>query len=318
MQPDLLVLDPLVAFCGSGDMNTSAVVAPVIRELKRLATESNCAVLIIHHTRKGGEKDNAEAISGSAAMVNLARRALMVVPMTESEATKFGVLPSERWRYFKLVDAKSNFAPRSADSPWYLLHSVDLPNAEPPVYLFGDSVQAVQRVNLSALQAAPPTADDQKIQDAILDLIERGKMFDGQSYPYSPSLAGATNARAVLDDAMRAVAKATAPQQWSPGDLKVVIQHAITQMKKDGRLFEEEITKGRFRTGRALRVNRSCIPRPGTDSEGTASPLGDPTVSQEEKGLDKESAALECAPKMSAADRAAARAAEAHRKARFQ
>ena len=316
-QPDLLVLDPLVAFCGSGDMNASAVVAPVIRELKRLATESNCAVLIIHHTRKGGEKDNAEAISGSAAMVNLARRALMVMPMTESEATKFGVLPSERWRYFKLVDAKSNFAPRSADSPWYLLRSVELPNAEPPVYLFGDSVQAVQRVNLSALQAAPPTADDQKIQDAILDLLDRGKMIDGQSYPYSPSLAGAQNARPVLDDAMRAVAKATAPQQWNSGDLEAVVKHAIKQMKRDddGRLFEEEITKGRFRNRRALRVNRARIS--GVGSDGGA-PLGDPTVSQEDKGLDKESAALECAPKMSAADRAAARVAAAHRKARFR
>ena len=309
LQPDLLVLDPLVAFCGSGDINASAVVAPVIRELKRLATESNCAVLIIHHTRKGGEKDNAEAISGSAAMVNLARRALMVVPMTVDEATKFGVLPSERWRYFKLVDAKSNFAPRSADSPWYLLHSVELPNAEAPVYPFGDNVQAVQRVNLSVLQAALPTAADQKIQHAILDLVDGGKMIDGVSYPYSPSLAGAQNARPVLDDAMRAVATATAPQQWQPDDLKAVIQRTIKKMKNDGRLFEEEITEGRFRNRQALRANRPRISRPDTDNEGTA-PWGDPTVSQEEKGLDKTEPAQ--TPKMSAA----ARAAAAERKAK--
>ena len=87
-------------------------------------------------------------------MVNLARRALMVTDDGE-EATKDGVLPSERWRYFKLVDAKSNLAPRSADSPWYLLRSVELPNAEPPVYRYGDSVQAVQRVNLPLLTAHP-------------------------------------------------------------------------------------------------------------------------------------------------------------------
>src|SRR5208282_808319 len=134
-----LLLKPcsLIFSCSIRSLRSAAAVT---RELKRLATESNCAVLIIHHTRKGGEKDNVEAISGSAAMVNLARRALMLMPMTGDEAKKFGVLPSEQWRYFKLVDAKSNFAPRSADSPWYRLHSVELPNAEAPVYPFGDNV----------------------------------------------------------------------------------------------------------------------------------------------------------------------------------
>ena len=106
-----------------------------------------------------------------------------------------------------------------------------------------------------------------------MDLVERGKMIDGQSYPYSPSLAGAQNARPVVDDAMGAVAKATAPQQWKPVDLKAAVKHAIKQMKKDddGRLFEEKITEGRFRNRRALRVNRSRIS--GVGSDGGA-PLG--------------------------------------------
>ena len=114
-------------------------------------------------------------------------------------------------------------------------------------------------VNLSVLQAAPPTADDQKIQDAILDLVDHGKMIDGQSYPYSPSLAGAKNERSLLDDAMAAVTNATAPQQWHLWTLRAIIQRTITQMTKDGRCSTKQITKGRFRNGRALRVNRSRI-----------------------------------------------------------
>ena len=86
LQPDLLVLDPLVAFCGGGNMNDNAVMAQVIRELKRLATKRDCAVLVVHHTRKGADDGNAEGISGASATVNLARRALMPVPMTEDEA----------------------------------------------------------------------------------------------------------------------------------------------------------------------------------------------------------------------------------------
>ena len=60
LQPDLLVLDPLVTFCGGGNMNDNAVMAQVIRELKRLATKFDCAVLVVHHTRKGAEDGNAE------------------------------------------------------------------------------------------------------------------------------------------------------------------------------------------------------------------------------------------------------------------
>ena len=86
LRPDLLILDPLVAFCGGGNMNDNAVMALVIRELKRLATKFDCAVLIIHHTRKGADDGNAEAISGASATVNLARRALMPVSMTDKES----------------------------------------------------------------------------------------------------------------------------------------------------------------------------------------------------------------------------------------
>ena len=196
LRPDLVILDPLVAFCGGGNMNDNSVMSLVIRELKRLAAKFDCAVLVVHHTRKGADVGSAEAISGAAATVNLARRAIMPVPMTEDEAKKFGVLPSERFSYFKVVDAKSNLAPRSADSPWYQLHSVELPNPEPPLYPHGDNVQAIARVNLALLSNAAATADDQKIRRAILDLVKRGKVIDGQSYPYSPSLAGADNERA--------------------------------------------------------------------------------------------------------------------------
>lgn len=261
LRPDVFMLDPLVAFCGGGNMNDNTVMSLVMRELKRLAAKFNCAILVVHHTRKGGDAGNAESISGAAAIVNLARRAIMPVPMAVDETKQFGVLPSERLSYFKLVDAKSNLAPRSADSPWYQLHSVELPNPEPPLYPHGDNVQAVTREDLPLPNNAAVTEDDQKIRRAILDLVDRGKMIDGQSYPYSPSLAGAQNTRSLLDDAAAAVANATAPRQLPPGDLKAVAERAIAKMKEEGWLVEEQISNaGRFRRGRALRVGRSRAP----------------------------------------------------------
>jgi hypothetical protein len=283
LRPDVLILDPLVAFCGGGNMNDNAVMAQVIRELKQLAAKFDCAVLIIHHTRKGADDGNAEAISGASATVNLARRALMPVLMTQKEAEQLFVPPSERFRYFKLVDAKSNLAPRSSDSPWYRLHSIELPNAEPPVYPHGDNVQAVQRVNLAVLQTAPPTTDEQKIRDAILDLINRGKLIDGRPYPYSPSPAGASKERALLDDAMAAVRDATVPREWHPDDLKAATVGAIKKMKAEELLIEKDMKElmpnpGRFRKGRGLAVaSMSPVAVQATSGDQIAAAEG-PTV----------------------------------------
>jgi hypothetical protein len=203
--------------------------------------------------------------------------------MTESEGKLLGVLPSERGQYLKLVDAKSNLAPRSADSPWYQLHSVELPNAEPPIYPNGDNVQAIARVTLPLLNNAAATADDQKIRRAILDLVHRGKIIDGKTYPYSPSIAGAKNERALLNDALTVVADATAPRQWPPGDLKAATERAIANMKEEGLLVEEQMpSKGRFRRGRVLRVDRSRIPCTDVASDGSA-PLANPAVLGEEE-----------------------------------
>jgi AAA domain len=267
LRPDLVVLDPLVAFCGGGNMNDNSAMAQVLRRLKTLASEYDCAMLIVHHTKKGGESGDQEAILGAAAIVNLARRAIMPMPITGEEALTLGSLPSERYRFFKVADAKSNLAPRAVDCPLYKLHSVDLLNAEPPIYPYGDNVQAVERIDPQLPKIPAVLADEQKIQRVILDLIKRGKMIDGKSYPYSVSSAGASNERAILDDAKAAIVAATAPRQWQPDDLKAVIQNTLKKMKSDGWIVEKELKElmeepDRFRRGRGLAIDMECPPHP--------------------------------------------------------
>jgi len=222
-------------------------------------------------------RGNAEAVSGAAAIVNLARRSIMPVPMTEKEAVDNGVAPSERFRYFKLVDAKSNFAPRSTDNPWYRLHNISLPNPEPPVYPHGDNVQAIARITLPLLKDAAATAEDLKIKRVLLNLIDRGKIIDGKPYPYSPSLAGAKNERGLLQDAINVVRNEMAICEWRPTDLKTVTKHHVDTMSAKGWLAVgamEELTSnpGRFRKGRGLKVVWSLTPWPsaggGTEPDG--------------------------------------------------
>jgi RecA-family ATPase len=208
LRPDLIVIDPLIAFCGDGSVNDNSAMAQVMKKLKALAISYDCAVLLVHHTRKGGQSGDAEAALGAVSIVNLARCAVMPVPMTEEDAKNVGILPSERNPYIKLVNAKPNFTPRSNESPWYELRNVELPNPEPPIYLYGDRVQAVERVKLPFTSRAMAASDEQTVKRALLDLIDRGKIVNEQAYPYSPSFAGKDNDRLLLNDAMEAVAPA--------------------------------------------------------------------------------------------------------------
>jgi hypothetical protein len=190
--------------------------------------------------------------------------------MNNEEAKAFGILPSQKFRYLKIVDAKSNLAPRAADSPWYELHSVELPNPEPPLYPFGDNVQAVARINLPLIRAAGAQANDALIQRTILDLVNRGKTIDGKSQPYSLNDTGAKNARKLIDDAMAAVGKATAPQNWIPADLKATVQGSVERMKADGWLYQEQIKTGQFRGGFGAYVDWKKTPWPTAGSASNA------------------------------------------------
>jgi RecA-family ATPase len=262
LRPDLVVFDSLVVFCGGGNMNDNAVMSLVMSKLKALAVQFDCAILIVHHTRKGRSLDDdpageAERISGAAAIVNLARRALMPVTMTEAETKLYAdsVLPSERYKYFKLADVKSNLAPLSAEAPWYELASVELPNAEPPIYPNGDRVQAVKRAHLTREKATPSLGPEQlAIRFELMKLIERGLMVDDEQVPYSPNSTGNNKKRAVLARAMTAVEQATPDREWYQGDLRATVERQLEALKQEGWVVVEKIKSGRFRRCFGLRA----------------------------------------------------------------
>jgi hypothetical protein len=286
LHPDVLVLDPLVVFCGGGNMNDNAIMSLVMRKLKALAVKNNCAILIVHHTRKGGKGSDlgseAEAISGAAAIVNLARRALMPLTMAVDEVKAFSVLPSQRLQYFKLVDAKSNLAPLSAEAPWYELVSEELFNAEPPTYPHGDRVQAIKRAQLTrskVLSFAGP--EQQTIRFEILKLIDRRLTIDGEKVPYSPNSTGNNKKRAILDDAMAAVEQASEDREWLPRDLRAVVERELEALKHDGWIIVEPIEKGRFRRGHGLQAIWERTP--WAEERENLHQHGGPTVRTEEE-----------------------------------
>ena len=254
-RPDLIFLDPLVAFCGGGNMNDNAAMALVMRAIKRLAGKYDCAFLVIHHTRKGGDLSSAEAIGGASAIVNLARRAVMVVPMSEEEAKALGVLPSRRWRYLKLVPAKSNLAPPTTEVDWYELRSVTLPNAEIPIYPSGDSVQAIGIAQLPS-GCGSFGLDMPAVKKAILDVVDAGKLISGTREPYSPSMAGAANARGLTPDVIAAARKVVG-QGMPEKDVRAVVAAAVKELMANGALviLDPIGGKGPYRKCKGLAVD---------------------------------------------------------------
>lgn len=135
-QIDVLIIDPFVS-SHQVDENANSKIDRVVKQWARVAREANCAIALVHHTRKlGGEKVSAEHSRGASALVNAARSALVLNRMDDDEAERFGIDDkAEQRRYFSVRDDKANRAPPELQD-WYRIGSVALAN--------GDDVGAVQ------------------------------------------------------------------------------------------------------------------------------------------------------------------------------
>ena len=170
----VLIVDPL-AELHTAEENDNGAIRRVIAEFRRLAEETNIAVLVLHHTRKGaaaspGDPDIAR---GGSAVIGAVRVAFTLMPMTESDASDLGVSTDfqSRSSYIRLDNAKSNYAPLT-DAEWFEKTGYELDN--------GEHVGA-------PIPWKPPTAKTATSTDldTLAAAIERGTA-DGE--PWSPRL----------------------------------------------------------------------------------------------------------------------------------
>lgn len=171
---DVLFVDPL-ALAHQVPENDNGAMAQVMSYFALLGQTCNCAVMLVHHTRKGAVAGDPDSIRGAGALVNHARIALGLAPMTEDEAQVFNLTPEERRRLVRLDDLKMNYAQKAAEAKWIKLESVRLGNITDE-YPYGDNVQ------VATVWDAPEAMDGLTIDIAnqILDEIDAGK--DGERY----------------------------------------------------------------------------------------------------------------------------------------
>lgn len=125
---DVLIVDPFVS---SHDVpeNDNGKIDKVAKRWKRLAAETRCSIVLVHHTKKmSGREVRAEDSRGAVALINAARSTLVLNPMSESEGEAFGIEGrQERRHYVRIDDDKPNRAPPEA-AWWMRLESVCLGN----------------------------------------------------------------------------------------------------------------------------------------------------------------------------------------------
>ncbi|MBU2340026.1 MAG: AAA family ATPase [Alphaproteobacteria bacterium] len=154
---DVLTVDPFVS-SHEIDENANVLIDKVAKRWKRLASETQCSIVLVHHTKKmGGREVRAEDSRGAVALINAARSTLVLNPMSNEEAERFGITEkAERRTIIRVDDDKPNRAPPE-NAWWMKLESVDLGN--------GDGLQPSDHVGAATHWTPPDPFDGLNTRD---------------------------------------------------------------------------------------------------------------------------------------------------------
>jgi hypothetical protein len=163
---DVLVIDPFVS-CHEVAENDNSAMDMVVKEWGRVAQRGNCAVHLVHHTRKMGDavEVTTESSRGGSSQTDACRVVRTVNRMTKQEASNAGI--ENPRSYFRTYNDKANFAPPVEKSTWFKLESVDLGNG--PMGLPGDSVGVVIEWDWPDATAGMTAADYDKVVAEVND-----------------------------------------------------------------------------------------------------------------------------------------------------
>jgi hypothetical protein len=133
----LLVVDPF-AESHTLEENSNPQMIQAAAAWRRIARATNCAILLVHHVRKGAVID-IESARGAKGLTDSARVGLLLSTMGQDDAEDLNIPIEERSQYVRLDDAKSNMAPKATKARWFKLEREDLHNATEE-YPSGDKV----------------------------------------------------------------------------------------------------------------------------------------------------------------------------------
>ncbi|WP_343501955.1 MULTISPECIES: AAA family ATPase [Roseobacteraceae] len=169
---DVLVVDPCVSSHQVSE-NDNGAIDLVAKEWARLADRCNCAIELVHHTRKtNGEEATTEAGRGAYSLLAAARSGRVLNKMSD-EMKKDAGIEKDNSTYFSIARDKANLAPMGART-WCRMASVQLANGDnvgvAELWAWPDAFDGVSLADLLAVQQAvehrvqegrPPRLSDQ-------------------------------------------------------------------------------------------------------------------------------------------------------------
>lgn len=124
---DVLMIDPLVAIHGVAE-NDNGAMDLVVKSLAQIAHRANCAIEVVHHTRKlNGAESDMDAARGGSAIAGAVRSARALNVMSPEAASGFGISEGDRRSYVRVDDVKANLASQSS-AHWFRLVGEPLGN----------------------------------------------------------------------------------------------------------------------------------------------------------------------------------------------
>ncbi len=178
---DLLVMDPFAALTAAPDENNNAVIASLLMRLARLATATDCGIMMAHHLTKmtretaAAMRKEVVGVRGAGAFVFNVRVTLSLTHLTATEIKEYGLLPPVGEAMRQVDRPKANNLP-PMDPAFFQVVSV-------PVQT---KTGATQNVRAMAWVPAPVRVVDavQKPQlGQVLAIIREGFEFDPVKHP---------------------------------------------------------------------------------------------------------------------------------------
>jgi RecA-family ATPase len=127
-QIDVLIVDPFIS-AHEVDENDNSKIQQAAALFVRIASETNAAVEIVHHVKKGAGVGKIEVTAdsgrGAGALKDKARSVRVINGMTVKEAANAGVPVDDRFDYFRVGNGKSNQGKRSGRTEWRRMISVN-------------------------------------------------------------------------------------------------------------------------------------------------------------------------------------------------
>lgn len=114
------------------DENSNKEIDQVINIFAQIANDTNCAIDLVHHTRKAGQGEslagNLDMMRGASSLGSAARAARTISPMSKKEAEEFDI-PADQAPWFVRIDnAKGNMSPPATAANWMQRKSVKIGN----------------------------------------------------------------------------------------------------------------------------------------------------------------------------------------------